>query len=121
MRNIIKWLGIALIATGVLGFVPAATPDGNLLGIFHVNGLHNIIHLATGAVLWMTATAEDDTAKMYLKVLGVVYGLVAVLGFMAGEEPILGLIDNNMADTWLHVVFAAMFLYWGFRNQPLEA
>lgn len=121
MRNIIKWLGGALMAAGVLGFVPALTPDDNLLGIFQVNGLHNIIHIATGAGLWYAAKAEDDQAKMYLKVFGVVYALVAVLGFMAGEEPILGLIDNNMADNWLHVGLTALFLYAGFRNQPLDA
>ena len=58
---------------------------------------------------------------MYLKVFGVVYALVALLGFMAGDEPILGLVANNMADNWLHVVFTALFLYWGFGSRTVEA
>ncbi len=47
--------GIVFLAIGILGFVPSITaPDANgmpmLLGIFHVNTLHNIVHLASGAV-----------------------------------------------------------------------
>ncbi|MEI9966231.1 MAG: DUF4383 domain-containing protein [Candidatus Moraniibacteriota bacterium] len=44
---------------------------------------------------------------------GIVYGLVAVLGFIL-PSPILGLIEVNMADNLLHVVLALVFLYIGF-------
>jgi hypothetical protein len=33
---------------------------------------------------------------------------------MKGEGLILGLISNNMADVWLHVVLAVVMLYFGF-------
>lgn len=38
--------GVVFLFIGILGFVPAATPaNGMLLGIFHVNTAHNIVHL----------------------------------------------------------------------------
>jgi len=48
------------------------------------------------------------------KIFGVVYGLVAVLGFVVGDGLLLGLNSNNTADTWLHVVIAIVSLIIGF-------
>ena len=48
------------------------------------------------------------------KIFGVVYGLVAVLGFVVGNGLLLGLNSNNMADTWLHVVISIVSLIIGF-------
>jgi hypothetical protein len=39
---------------------------------------------------------------------------VAVLGFYNGDQPLLGLISNNTADTWLHVALAVIMLLLGF-------
>ena len=113
-NNVIRWLGIILMAVGVLGFVPALTPDDLLLGIFHVNALHNLIHIVTGGALWYAAGATEPGASGLLKTLAVVYGLVAILGFMVGEGEILGLVANNGADNLLHLVLTALFAYWGF-------
>ena len=48
------------------------------------------------------------------KIFGVVYGLVAVLGFVVGNGLLLGLNSNNTADTWLRVVIAIVSLIIGF-------
>ena len=53
-------------------------------------------------------------AKVFFKIFGVVYGLVAILGFIVGDGMLLGLISNNMAVTWLHVVIAVVSLIIGF-------
>jgi hypothetical protein len=51
VRTAAKLFGAVLVLVGILGFVPGiTTDDGHLLGIFHVNAIHNIIHLASGAV-----------------------------------------------------------------------
>jgi hypothetical protein len=52
--------------------------------------------------------------SLFFKVFGVVYALVAVLGFVSGDQPLLGLIAHNTADLWLHVVIAAVSLWIGF-------
>lgn len=106
------WLGVVLLAVGVLGYVPALTPNGNLLGIFQVDGTHNLIHVLSGVVAILAGMGSGNYAKLYFQVFGVVYGLVAILGFM--NSSVLGLITVNMADNLLHVVIAALSLYLGF-------
>jgi uncharacterized protein DUF4383 len=98
--------GIVFLLVGVLGFVPGITTTGQmLLGIFHVSAV-----LITG----LTSTAA---ARMYFRVFGIVYALVAILGFFIGNGLLLGLISNNMADTWLHVLIAIVALALGFGGQ----
>jgi hypothetical protein len=109
-----KVFGAVFILIGILGFVPAFTPDHHLLGIFHVNAVHNIIHLASGAAALVAGFASYKASKMYFQVFGVVYALVAVLGIFAGDKDILGLVAHNTADLFLHIAIAGAALYLGF-------
>jgi hypothetical protein len=106
--------GIVFLLIGILGFVPGVTNNEMLLGIFHVNAAHNVVHLLSGAVALWAGMTSLGAAKTYFKVFGIVYALVAVLGFVQGEGMLLGLISNNVADTWLHVAIAAVSLIVGF-------
>ena len=110
--------GIVFLAVGILGFIPAVTsgmPDmPMLLGIFHVNKAHNFVHLASGVVFLLCGMAGAGPSRMFFKIFGLVYALVAVLGFMNPAGPLLGMVSNNPADTWLHVVLAAAMLFLGF-------
>ena len=87
---------------------------------FHVNAAHNAVHLLTGIVALLAGMAGVGASKTFFKIFGVVYGLVAVLGFVVGEGMLLGLISNNTADTWLHVGIAVVSLIIGFapRGAP---
>ena len=106
--------GVIMVLAGLAGYVPALTPGGKLLGIFAVNGPHNLVHIATGAIALALALWSVANLSTFFKIFGVVYALVAVLGFFAGDQPILGLIAHNMADLWLHVAIAAFSLWLGF-------
>jgi Domain of unknown function (DUF4383) len=107
--------GIVFLVIGVLGFVPAATPpDGMLLGIFHVNTAHNIVHLASGVVFLLCGLAGVGPSRTFFQIFGIIYALVALLGFYYGDNALLGIIANNTADTWLHVVLAVVMLFLGF-------
>lgn len=106
--------GLAFVLVGILGFVPAVSPNGMLLRIFHVNLVHNLIHLVTGGVaLWM-AFHSLYAIQQFFKIFGIIYGIVTVLGFIYGERDILGFIANNHADNWLHLIITAVSLYLGF-------
>lgn len=115
-RMIVQVFGVVLLLVGLLGFIPALTPGGLLLGIFQVDLLHNIVHLATGAAaLYLAMTMGEKGAILFGKVFGVVYALVTVLGFLTGYALGLpGVIAVNMADNLLHVALTAVFLYVGF-------
>lgn len=106
--------GIALLGSGILGFVPAATPNDHLLGLFHVNTLHNIIHIISGAIALFAGLNSERASRIYFQVFGVIYALVAVLGFVSGDQPLLGVVANNQADIWLHLAIAAIALVLGF-------
>jgi len=109
-----------LAAVGLLGFVPGVTEGEHLLGIFHVNAAHNVVHILSGIAALICGSISTHAARMYFRVFGLIYGLVAVLGFVSGDRPILGIISNNVADTWLHVAIAAVSLLLGFavREAP---
>lgn len=112
--------GVVFLVVGILGFVPAATsgmPDmPMLLGIFHVNFAHNIVHLASGAVFLLCGMAGAGASSTFFKIFGIVYALVAVLGFMKGDGLLLGMISNNTADTYLHTGLAVVMLLLGFAG-----
>jgi hypothetical protein len=115
--------GVVFILIGILGFVPGITKDEMLLGIFHVNAAHNVVHLLSGAVALFAGMTSVGASRMYFRIFGLVYGLVAVLGLMnMGEHTmLLGLISNNDADTFLHIAIAAVSLLLGFIPASSEA
>jgi hypothetical protein len=115
--------GIVFLVVGVLGFIPAVAPNEMLLGIFHVNAAHNAVHLLSGAVALACGFAGAGAARLYFRIFGIVYGLVAVLGFIQGDTHLLGLISNNTADAWLHAGIAVVSLALGFgvRNETAPA
>jgi Domain of unknown function (DUF4383) len=114
LKTLAVIFGVVFLLIGILGFVPTMAPDQMLLGIFHVNAAHNAVHLLTGAVALLCGMASAAASKTFFRIFGVVYGLVAILGFVVGEGMLLGLITNNVADTWLHVAIAVVSLILGF-------
>ncbi|PIR47021.1 MAG: TonB-dependent receptor [Candidatus Vogelbacteria bacterium CG10_big_fil_rev_8_21_14_0_10_45_14] len=105
-------LGITFILIGLLGFVgnPLVGGDGAL---FETNSLHNWVHILTGVIaVWVSAKSMAGTL-MFLKIFGIVYLLVAVLGFFM-DGKVLGLFHSNPADNWLHLVVALLFIWAGF-------
>ena len=114
--------GVIFLVVGILGFVPAVTKDEMLLGIFHVNAAHNAVHLLSGVVALICGMMGVGAARMYFRIFGLVYGAVAVMGFLNPGEHVmlLGLISNNTAVTYLHVAIAAVSLIIGFMPAKTE-
>jgi hypothetical protein len=120
-------VGIAFTVAGVLGFVPAFVtappanaPDvvsmshGYLLGLFPVNALHNVVHLAIG--LWGLAAWRGMTGPVaYARSLAVFYGGLAVLGLLPGANTLFGLVPIYGHDIWLHAGTALLAAWFGWR------
>jgi len=123
-------LGAVLTLVGLLGFVSplapttSAAPHGALLGIFAIDPLHNVIHLASGIVGLAAANAAGGAyARLYAGVFGAVYALVTIVGFIQGNT-VLGLISVNLADNILHAAIAIVSLAVAFaapRGTPTVA
>ena len=114
LKRIAVTFGITFLLVGILGFVPGITQGGHLLGIFHVNPAHNFVHILTGAVAIASGLSSAHASQLFFRIFGVIYGLVAVLGFVQGDGMLLGMIANNTADAWLHTGIAAVSLFLGF-------
>lgn len=110
-KTIMYVAGVVFIVLGLLGFV-----NDPVLGIFDVDALHNIIHLASGILALIFASQGESQARMYALVLGIVYALVTILGFIVGDGKILGLVSTNGADNVLHLVLAIVFLIVGLKK-----
>ena len=121
-------IGGTLVLAGILGFFYNAsfgTGDGTerdaVLGILDVNGWHNVVHIATGA-LGLAVAGSYSSARGYAIGLGAVYLLVAGLGFIAGNgDEIFNLIPVNTEDNLLHVLLGIAGLGAGLATPATVA
>ncbi|MDX6632678.1 MAG: hypothetical protein QOG26_683 [Solirubrobacterales bacterium] len=116
-------VGAVLTIAGIAGFFyssdfssPGATSD--VLGLLTVNGWHNVVHIATGA---LGLLAMGYAARAYAGGLGVVYLGVAIWGFAIGSgENILGFLPVNTADNFLHLALGVLGIA-AYLATPAEA
>ena len=114
-KTFARVVGIVFVLVGILGFVPVLVPGGALLGIFAVNVLHSIVHLLIGIL--GIAAAYAGLARRYNQVIGIVYLLLGVLGFIPPliiNNALLGIVSINLADNLLHLVAGAVMVAVGF-------
>lgn len=124
--------GIAFLVVGVAGFIPGlSTPlehpgltveaaSGHLFGLFPVNALHNLVHIAFG--VWGLVAARNLAAsRLYGRVVAVAYGALTVLGLIPLANTVFGLVPIYGHDIWLHALLAAVAAYFGFVHREGEA
>ncbi len=129
--------GAGLLLAGLFGFVADATfdtvntgvdPEGGNVGGglqgdsflgFEVNGWHNLVHILSGLLL-LAAFPKRKSAKTVALAFGVVYGLVAIIGLIDGND-VLGLIPVNAADNVLHLLIALLGIGAGLASRDAPA
>ncbi|HIK14043.1 MAG TPA: DUF4383 domain-containing protein [Leptolyngbyaceae cyanobacterium M33_DOE_097] len=126
-------VGILFVLIGIAGFIPElvqpplADPDvvhlgytqgyGYLMGLFPINVLHNIVHLAVG-LLGILASISWDSSRLYSGALALFYGSLTIFGLIPATQTTLGLIPIFGNDIWLHASTAAIATYFGFIATP---
>lgn len=104
------YLAVGLIGFIVTGFDGFAATQGETLILFELNPLHNIVHLLVGGGLLAAGMAGEHVARPVSGVVGAVYALVGVVGFV-----VIGTAANilalNVADNLLHLVTAAVAFF----------
>lgn len=112
--------GAIYVLVGILGFIPPlflgtttmgwGPFGGYLLGLFAVNWLHSLAHLAIG-VAGLATFRNLEAARYYALVIGVAYILLFVLGLFGGPVgPLDGLLPLNGLDNVLHLLTALVAL-----------
>ncbi len=118
--------GVALIAAGVLGFFFGGSGFGTGDAVqgreflsLEVNGWHNIVHIASGALL-LFASPKAKLAGTALLVFGLTYAVVTIWGFLDGNS-VANLIPVNLPDNILHLLLAAGSLFVALTAGALGA
>ena len=105
--------GVVFLLVGILGFVPGITTNfgdlellgrdshGELLGIFQVSVLHNIVHLLFA--VGILAAKNRATAAAFLIGGGIVYLVVWAYGSLIDLSGGLNFLPFNTADNFLHL------------------
>jgi len=117
--------GVAFILVAIVGFM--ATGMGNmeadparaplLIGLFPVNVLHNVVHLLFG--IWgLVASRTYSGARSYARIAGVLYLVLAVVGFVAPNG--FGFVPLGGNDVWLHLVLGLVLAGVGFTARELR-
>ena len=102
--------GAVLTIAGIIGFfynsdfTSDKTVRDAVFGILDVNGWHNVVHILTG-VIGLLAASAYASSRVYAIGLGIIYILVAIWGFIIGSgDSILSIIPVNTADNILHLL-----------------
>lgn len=106
-RSMAVVFGIALIAAGLIGFVPNGFAGPGAL--FEANIPHNLVHIVTGSLA--IAIALQGFGMAVLWALSVFYVAFCISGFWVGGGPyICGVVKINPADNYLHMALTAVFV-----------
>jgi len=121
VQSLAALVGAVFLAVGILGFIPGITTnyddlafagDGSeaeLLGIFQVSVLHNVVHLLLG-LAGLALARTWDGARLFLIGGGALYLALWLLGIVGGGD----WIPSNSADDWLHFVLGVGMIGLGF-------
>ena len=125
--------GIAFLGAGILGFIPGITTNlgdikfaGNdspaeLLGIFQVSILHNIVHLLFG-VAGLALARTTAGALSYLLYGGVIYLVLFLYGLFIDKSSDGNFVPVNTADNWLHLLLGGgLLVSWFVTKGAVES
>jgi hypothetical protein len=117
-------VGATFLLVGVAGFIPGVTTGydelglaghesgAELLGVFQVSVLHNVVHLLFGvAGLVMARTAKAATT--YLLAGGAVYLGLWLYGLVVDPHSGANFVPLDDADNWLHLVLGVAMVLLG--------
>ena len=99
---------------GVIGFIPPLIRSQLLFNLFQIGPIHNIFYFLMG-LFALSASASAIYAKLYFKILGIIFALIAILGFALNGN--LGFLQVNLADSFFHLIVAIIALYLGYTSR----
>jgi hypothetical protein len=110
--------GCAFIALGIAGF--NTSEEGLLFGVFKVNLWQNALHLLAGIIACIVGFMSPRAIRLFFQIFGILCGLLGIMGFVYEDQNILGIIANNPAMTWLHIIAATNALILGYGEITYE-
>jgi hypothetical protein len=125
-------VGGVLVIAGIIGFFyegSFATGDSirteDVFGVLSVNGWHNLVHIAIGALLLVCAGSAARGAALFV---GVLYIVLCVLGFIATghgkisfvaqDDVLVKLVPVNNEDNVLHLILGITGVVAYYTSRP---
>ena len=105
--------GVIFILVGLLGFISNPLVGEN--GLFYADSTHNIVHILFGIVLLGVGLFAAEQAGSTMLVVGIIYLLLAIIGIFTNN--VLGFIQVNTADNWLHVLLGIALVWAGASGE----
>ena len=125
VQRIAQIFGIVFIVVAIAGFLASRgsmEADSELapkmFGLFPVNLLHNLVHLAFG-VWGLLAARSFAAARSYARIGGISYIALAALALVAPST--FGLIPIGGHDIWLHALLGIALAAAGFTARAHAA
>ena len=122
--------GAVFLIVGIAGFIPGITQphdhpglavkaaSGMELGLFPVNVVHNLVHLAFG-VWGLLAGRTLAGAAAYCRIAGIAYIALAAIGLLAPAG--FGLVPLGGHDVWLHAILGIILTAVAFVDRARPA
>jgi hypothetical protein len=129
IRTAAAVVGATFLLVGIAGFIPGLTSnldslefsghesEAELLGIFQVSVLHNLVHVAFG-ILGLVAARTIPAARMFLIGGGVVYLVLTLYGAVIDRTSDANFVPLNTADNWLHLFLGLGMIALGLALSP---
>ena len=117
-------VGAVFLLVGILGFVPGITSNygsmtfaghesgAELLGIFEVSILHNLVHVLFG-VAGLAMARTWSGARSFLIGGGAIYLVLWLYGLLIDLGSSANFVPVNDADNWLHLVLGLAMVALG--------
>ncbi|MGF7124432.1 DUF4383 domain-containing protein [Rhodococcus sp. BE178] len=113
-----------ILSIGIVGFVPGITSDvgditwagpgtdARLLGTVEVSILHNLAHIAAGAV-GLAMSRTQASAEMFLIGAGFLSAMLAVYGLVIDAATASNFMPIDTAGSWLHLLAGVGLVFLG--------
>jgi hypothetical protein len=125
-------VGAVLVIAGIIGFfyeASFATGDSirteDAFGVLSVNGWHNLVHIAIGALLLIAAGSAARGAALFVGLLYIVLcvlGFIATsnsgIGFIAENDTLFKLVPVNNEDSVLHLILGITGVVAYYASRP---
>ena len=121
--------GVVFLLVGLAGFIPGVTSrfsdlgvaghesSAELLGLFQVSVLHNVVHLLFG-VVGLLAAKRADLSRQFLIFGGATYLVLTAYGFIVDLGSSANFVPVNTADNFLHLFLGVSMVGLGVALSP---
>jgi len=132
VQTVATVVALGFLLVGILGFIPGITThygdmsfaghssDAQLLGIFEVSVLHNLVHLLFG-VVGLALARRPSGAVAFLIGGGAVYLVLWLYGLLVDKGSDANFVPLDSADDWLHFGLGAAMVAAGLALRTRTA